>query len=704
MRGAAEAPRARALAAVVAAAALALVTAAVDDDAPPSDHAGRPSLSVPALQSLVTDGDPLRLQARVRNPGRVEQTDLRVVVTVHSRLTTRFSLQQSLDDAPTTGVVHAVTRNVRPVPARGARTIAISQSREELGLGDADPGAGVHPVRIALQAEGEVLDEVLTAVVVTGTEAAEPLQVTVLLPLTGPPAERPDGRVEAAALEELLDPRAPVPTTLRALQRRPEASVTLAVDGLALATLERARGGIEAVTPDGTVQRRGPDGPTAAAAGHVLDRLRAVAGQPGVDQIALPYGRADLVALARHGAGEEAARHVGDDTGDIERLTGQRPRARTLWPPEGVNAPTLRALRGATETVVLSEADVRSEAGRLTPPPLRRLQTDGAGTLRALVPDPWIEDVLAGAGGDDGALRAARVLAEVASVHLEQPAVADRGLLIAPPPHAPAHGSVVEPLLGALERATFAELSGLTDLRATGAGADAPRARLAYPDSARDAELPASYVSALRRARERVGSLDALIVEGRGVVARLDRRLLQAASTAYRDRREGGLALIEGARELVTDIEQSVTVPEIPPVTLAAEEGTLPVRVRSTADVPLRVTVRLRTAAYEVEGGPTREVELPPEQDQLLSFDVRARAPGGTSPVQVIVTDPHGLAELATGTVVVRSTAVSVAGVVVTAGAALFLALALWRQIARRRRAAADRAQPTGPRRVRAGR
>lgn len=660
----------------------------------PGDADRRPILRVPWLQSLVDADRPLELGLRVRNPARTDVSDLRLVVTIHGRLTSRVALQQSLDEGPTTGVVHAVTRDVSSVPAGGARTITIEQTREELGL--ATPGdAAVYPVRIALQSDGDIIDEALTAAVVTGDDAVEPLQVGVLLPFTGPPAELPDGRVDAERLDALIHPQSSARSLLGALRRHPDAVATLAVDGLSLATLERAQDGLEAVTDKGLVEQRRPEGASAEAAEAVLGSARTVAGQAGTDQLPLPYGRADLAALVRHGAEDEATRHVADATGDIERLTGHRPKARVLWPAVGVDGPTLDALSLAAETVVLSTSDVRSESARLTPEPARRLQTDEAGTLRALVPDPWIERTLTDVDRADGALTAARVLAEVASAHLERPGVADRGLLIAPPPHATPHGAVVDPLLAGLDVADFVELVDLAALRETGAGGDHPDATLSYPASARLEELPGGYVGALLQARSHVGSLDSIVTEDRGLVARLDRRLLQSASTAYREKESEGRALIGSIGDLVRDIETSVSVPDMPPVTLAAEEGTLPVRVRSQADVALRVKVTLRTAAYELSEGASREIVLAPGQDQLMSFDVRALAPGGTSPVQVLVTDPDEINELAVGTVVVRSAAFSVVGVVVTTAAALFLLFALWREIARRRRGTAGEPERT---------
>ena len=106
-----------------------------------------------------------------------------------------------------------------------------------------------------------------------------------------------------------------------------------------------------------------------------------------------------------------------------------------------------------------------------------------------------------------------------------------------------------------------------------------------------------------------------------------------------------------------------------------------------TADVPLRVLLHLRTTSYEIRGGPVRELVLEPGRAEVLTFDVRALRPGRTDGIELLVTDADGTVVLAESTVVVRSTTFSVAGLVVTVGAALFLLAWGVREAARRRRA-----------------
>ncbi len=192
----------------------------------------------------------------------------------------------------------------------------------------------------------------------------------------------------------------------------------------------------------------------------------------------------------------------------------------------------------------------------------------------------------------------------------------------------------------------------------------------------------------LTTARRALGSLASVLETDSTLPTRLDALLLQASSVHYRgEALPEGRDLLRAVAGTVGDIYGGVDVLESPPVTLTDVEGQLPVTVRSTADVPLRVQVSLETARYEVVGGPSREVVLQPDRSETLTFRVRALTPGGTSPIQVSVRDLDGQLDLAQGTVVVRSTAFSVAGAIATAGAALVLLLFAVRPVLKRRRA-----------------
>jgi hypothetical protein len=169
---------------------------------------------------------------------------------------------------------------------------------------------------------------------------------------------------------------------------------------------------------------------------------------------------------------------------------------------------------------------------------------------------------------------------------------------------------------------------------------------------------------------------------------RFDRLLLQAASVHYRDpdREADGQALLSEVLDTIGAVYDGVAVPEMPPVTLTSVEGQIPVTLRNDSDVALQVRVVLGTRALEFADGGTREMELEPQSVNTLLFQARTLVPGGTAPVTVSIQDPGGSMVLASGLVVVRTTAYSVAALVVTGGAALFLLAWLGRDLARRRR------------------
>lgn len=123
-------------------------------------------------------------------------------------------------------------------------------------------------------------------------------------------------------------------------------------------------------------------------------------------------------------------------------------------------------------------------------------------------------------------------------------------------------------------------------------------------------------------------------------------------------------------------------------ITLGARNATIPLPIESSADEPLRVRIRL-TSSNRLEF-PRNDFEVIVEPGRTtVSVPVRVRT-SGDIPMQVLVTTPDGAIVLAESRYSVRSTAVSGVGIVLTAGAAGFLALWWGRHIWRSRRDRAD--------------
>lgn len=647
----------------------------------PADAPSSLSIDVTRVRSTIEPDGALELRVQVTNRSRQEREGLRVVVTMHQRTRSRYEYQQAVDAGVVGAVVHAFTADLGPVPAQASRTIELEQSAQELGVARAEDLQGVYPLRLQLLEGDEVADEVVTSLVAVSGDVAYPLAVALVLTLDHPPARDADGAFVDLDLAEAVAPDGLLTAGLQALTSGPAPPVTVAADAHMLEEVtDLARGFL--LRQDGDEPLVLPS--TSAEAHHAeafLRDLRRSLADPRVELLGLPFASADLVALVRAGLGSEASRHLTEGRRALESLSGIRPSDDMLVPPDAISEEALtQALATGTRAVLLSSEHVRMpQITGATPSSLRRLRVGPGAGMTGVVGDPWLEATLADPQGTP-ALRAQRILGELATIYFERPNQARRGVMLRVP-HEQAAG-----LFAAVGTAPFLDPATMSRFRRA-VREEPDLVRLAYPPEARVWELTPAYVARLSAARRALGSLDGVLVTDRATPGRLDRVLLQAASTHYRP--EGapaqGDALLGAVMSTVDDLYAQVVVPETPAVTLTSLEGEVPVTLRSGASVPLRVRVHLRTARLEVDGGPVREVILEPDSTHVVMFPVRALNPGGTAPVEVQVTDADGVMVLATGRVVVRSTAMSVTAVLVVIGAALFLLLWLLQEAAQRR-------------------
>lgn len=702
--------------------------------APASASAAEPedlSLSVVEMGANLTPGDDFDLRVRVRNGGAEPAEGLRVVGTLHSAVGSRFAFQLAVDDGRLGTVLDGFSTEVDELHGGTSRAVDLGRPAAELGFRRPDQ-FGVYPLRLQLLDQGDVVDELRTAVVFSSDEIEEPVSAALLYPVDAPPLLGAGGAYDRAEVLAELAEGGRAQGLLGAVAARERFPVTLVPDALLLdeaaelaagaAPLEPAPGDDLTDDAGGDARDTGedagdaaddrPEDPPAAPEDYLatqartlLERANEVAGRAGADVLAMPYGRADLTALVRGDMALEAQRHVEEAQATLERLTGAAPLAGALWPPDALNHPTLAAIaRGdaAVDTLVLSERHLDVPSGRaLTPSPVRRLGSDRSDAPTVLVPDPWLEDVLDVSSAPAGVpVAVQRVLAETAAVYFERPFAADRrGLLLAPPQTWDPPRGMAGALMDALDAAPWLRPVTLSRL-ARSVDPDTDAVRLHYDSAARARELSDSYVAALREARRSLGSLAGVLAPSDDTPTRFDRLLRAAASVHFRREPAQGRAIISEVAGTVADLYSSVDVVEGPQVWMD-EEGPVPVTVVNNADVPLRVRVRLLSQRFVIDDEPIGQPPdeqggwvLQPSEARTLTFQARAVTPGGRAPISVVVEDVHGVLTLAEGTVVVRSTAVSVAAVVVTAAAGLFLLGWLLRQAARRRR---RRPRPAAP-------
>ncbi len=668
--------------------ALALALALVVLPAPPAT--GQEPPAVPALtvrleavDAVVDDPtDVVSLTLRL-DVGAVDATDLRLVTSVHSRVEDPDALDAALDGQPTT-VFSSTAQPLPDLRADTATLVEVAVPATDLELGG-EGQEGVHPLQLQVFADGDPVGGTTTAVVVLPAARPAPLPATLVVDVVDPAAVPTfDGTVDPS-MEAAVAAGSPLVALGRELVDTAAdgsaAGTSLTLSGRLLADLADMADGY--TRDDGTPI--GPDERPARRAATLLDRLRGVLARPDVEALALPYGPADLVALVRGDQATEARRLIASGQDSVAQVTGESPAEGIVVPPDGLDAATLAAIGPEQpEAILLAERYLTfADPGALTP--VRRLRTADGGAVIMLVPHDGLSALLrdpdeVGVAALTQVVRAHTALAWMSEGRDRRTAV----LLQAPPPDELTPGAV------AAVTAAFADSPWLRpvslDSLAGMVEASDRVVRLAYPPASRAAELPVDYITALAEARQALVPLRALLPASDDLAGEFGRSLLAAAAMPYRDldQQQRGLDRIQEVLAALGDLSAAVQVIEGPPITLTSAAGEIPVTLVNTAPEPLSVRVRLTSSGFDFDE-PVRDLTLPAERAQTLTFQASALTAGGLSSVGVTVEDPSGRLELTTSNLAVRSTAVPVVAVVATIGGCAVLLLWGLREGRRRR-------------------
>jgi hypothetical protein len=293
--------------------------------------------------------------------------------------------------------------------------------------------------------------------------------------------------------------------------------------------------------------------------------------------------------------------------------------------------------------------------------------------MQVIVPDPVVAARLADLP-EDPRLRAQVLLGELSAIYFEFPSV-DRGVSIlidgstAPEPRF--LSSLVRALTGLPRSVSWlrpAKASRMLTTREVGA-AEGSRRRELVPS--RGPQFSALFLSEMAETQATLQQYAAVAGEDTPLLFRLRGLRFIAESRWLLRKEEEALAYMRAARAAVHREFAKVEAPLPSAVTLTSRNGVIPVTIHKQADYDMRVTLILQSPRLEVIGGPGRVVTLT-RPEQLFTFQVRAQTTG-RFPVDVFVETPNG-ARIAQSQIVVRSTAYNLVALVVTIGAALFLA------------------------------
>jgi hypothetical protein len=217
---------------------------------------------------------------------------------------------------------------------------------------------------------------------------------------------------------------------------------------------------------------------------------------------------------------------------------------------------------------------------------------------------------------------------------------------------------------------------------------DVPRAPLAYPPTARRAELSAHYVAGVASVKAVADRFAAILpTPGDSHARAFDDAVLRTLSTAWRG---AGAARADYRDAVASQLDAEVhrvRIASLPGsfVTLTSHSGTVPVTVSNELDTPVRVLVRINAGQrLRVSGGGRTAQTIPPHRQ--IAVDVRATArTSGVFPLTVQLLTPTAPYSVYDEThLFVRSTAYGAVAILTTAGATGVLLLAVAVRLGRR--------------------
>lgn len=436
---------------------------------------------------------------------------------------------------------------------------------------------------------------------------------------------------------------------------------------------------------------------------RTLNQLTAAIAANGDQVLPEPYVRLDLPAMLAAGLGGQLNRQLTVGMQVLGRWVAQPDSAD--WVPSGpLNQAVLGDLadRGATE-LVLPDRDLSS------PPSAYQANTFAYPTDLA-VPGKHVEVVGADSGlqahftnGPNQALDAYQLLAELAMIEVEKPALV-RGVAVVPPagwtPNATFSRIVLDGLASdpLVNPVSVSGLFAKVPAAVASDGATATRSLVAGGATAR-----VSDVNALSRAvhtiQGQLGAYQDLAPSARSVIDSVEQELLSVESADLsRGQRSRLVSRLKAALHHKLD---QVQLPTNISITLTSRQGAIPVTIVNNSNQKAHVRLELTSQKLAFDSfkpadgfcasqGPTAErcqLTLPREA-LTLRIPVEARA-SGVFGLSISLQTPDGAVTLGSGQYTVHSTAISSVGIILIVVAALFLALWWFRQRHRRRHAVA---------------
>jgi hypothetical protein len=635
--------------------------------------------------SYTTPEDPLKIQVAVENGTDEALSDLSLRVSVYPEVQSRSDYAQSLE----TDLTFPEASTDPTVPVRGAVEPAASRALPpaslELAFLAGFVDNGLFPVKVELLSGGTVLAVIRSSVVFLEEEPKVPLNVSLAFVLDAPVYVLPNGSFMEGALAEELAEDGPLEPVLRTLEDRPF-KVTLVLGPLLLDQLRSMSDGFR-LDQGGVVRVVGPDEEPARRAAAMLDRIRAVASLPDTEVVALPYASPSVPSLAIPELGEDLRAQLSRGRRVVSETLGVTASETILRPPGGaLSEPAVSALSEVgVETLLLDADSVEPRLGSiLTPPPIGALPAGSGGTMNGLLPDATVDDRLDDFP-DDPRLRAQRVLGELSAIYFERPSD-DRGVSVLiehPSTLGPEFlSTLVAPLTRVPDEVAWLRPAKASRLLTTiGPEETGPSRRELDPSPG--AKFSDAFLAEMALTQTALQEFAAVAGDRGALLERLRELRFTAESRWLLRDEELAFDYLRAVRGAVQQEFAKIEPPAPTTVRLTSRNGQIPLTIHSRAEYPMRVALVLRSSRLQFVGGPRREVTLDQPAEQV-TFNVVAQTTGRFQ-VEVLVETPEG-GPIADSSIVVRSTAYNRVALIVTIGAALFLAAWWGRRFLPRRR------------------
>ena len=612
------------------------------------------SMTLSSQTPWVGAGSDFVMRLRIQRP--TGPSNLEVGVTVYPKVTTRSEFAETLRDrataAPLLPTQAFPLSSLTPDPA-GDVTIALHlQDRLSLGRDD-----GVFPVRVDLRerGSGRTLHRFTTHVVHLPSQHTGPkLGLSLVLPVHASPGLPAGDDRPRPNLEQLT----PVIGALDAVRNAPVALAPTpeTLTSLAASSDERA--------------------------GAVLRSLQQRASAMTV--LGQTYVPTNLPGLVAAGLGRDAETQVTWGAAILTDNLRARPDART-WLADGPLDGATVAMLGARgiDRLVAVESTFEPIAGQnltLTQPFLLR---DGSRQMQGVTADVGLASHF-----DNGVapvLAASRLLADLAVIYLDQPGADRRAVVAVGPRSWRADRSFVDTVVNGLTQHPVLEAVSVDAAFSSVVPARGPDGRPLVRRLARPVDRGLADVAPeLRNARRRLDALGSVLGTTAAPHVQIEERLLLAESSELRTARQRQ-PYIEAVLKGIEAQRREIRMPESRSITLTDRKGEIPVTFQNRTGVPAKVVLKVESDKLDFPRGDTQTLDLA-RRNTTERISVVSRT-SGAFPMRITLESPDGYLVIDQARLTVRSTVASSVSLVVSLGAALFLAVWWGRHALRGRRA-----------------